>query len=1522
MIRRPALVVAALLVTACSGSGGGAPPASTAAPGTTAPGTTEPGDELELPDPVTPIDADAVTTTAAADAELATVAAMRSDAGFVDLLDPVGEHVLADVDAARVEFAEAQLGGMATELGIDLAATGAVTGLRRAAATPAPADSWTGSLIGQASTTTTMSMAIMTMLVDRAADTDEGRVERNDTYRKQPIAGYDEQIDIRHQMSVRTGGGQVQGTVQITSTDVLSKDGTAVATLIGSGAGEFDLDACPDTGGIAAGNYRLAWTEEMTRNGSSSAGSAFSIAAPFRIVVGDDAHILRIETTQTASRGAHGPGSPGGPPPDPFDWGATATVAVTYARDGTRTADYEGATTSSNQATQQQLVGVLAGSAMVDLFLLDMARKAEEFWRSGKCVELTATEQSRQVTPAEVVEFDVTSAGRFDGQAIAAPIVATLQGPRSVSPDGQRQDPPAHVTFTAGDQPDDRGTVTVEQTSKRGIGRTMLDFTVEPRDLELAMTADLIATGGLAVAVAHIEIPPTLLQRTTDGTYTASEVIAHVTGTLTVPSFCTLDIDDDVVLTVILDPTTTEDTLTMEVTPDLGAAENVSLCGLASLPAISTFGIDVWAFSLLSKAVVVGGATDVPVRDAGADGHDPRDPHRTAGARQLSRSARRRHGYRLGVADVGRRIDRSGWPLVGRDDELHVAAQAIERGHGVVLLGPPGVGKTRLARELVADAERRGGRTEWIAATHAASSIPLGAVAHLVPGDTLGQARDVALRGIVTALARAGDRGPLVLGVDDAHLLDDGSAALVHQLISTGAATGVVTVRQGVPVPDAVTSLWKDGPASLIALQPLSRTELEALTTTVLGGSLDGALVERLWQSTGGNALYLRELVHDGLESGALTEVAGLWCWSGGMRLGDRLLGLLEHRMGSLDDAEHAALELVAIGEPLPIACARVLGVDQVVQRLERRGLVRSERGATIEIRLAHPLFGELLRDRMPPSRLDEIHVRLADAFDALPAPSQDDGFRADIWRAAAGDHSRPDRLRAAARRAWALWAAPTAEQLARVALDAGPDLETGHLLGEALADQGRPGEAVAAWESVEALPGPDRVRATMAHGHASILHFHLGRTLDAHEVLVRAAARVSEPDARLIIDGSMAMFRATGGGDAATHAGTEGELTGGPGGALAAAIDLLGRGRFTESRQLAERTIAGADSWVTEFPTIVLLLQVNSAWARILGGDVVDGDDDVVARYREAVAAHAHYPRSLWCLVHGMTSVLRGKPHSAGRALHEALAASPSTDTGWWRPTHAYLAMATAIAGDAPGAAEHVCRLDALNRNFDGVFGVDVIRARSWAAAAGGELTAALAFARDAATLAASTGRSAFEAFALHDIARFGDPAGAADRITELGDVVDGPLVGALGEHCRALATDDGDDLDRAAERLASIGLDLFAAEAGLSAARRHRRDGRRASAQASLERARQASARTEATRTAALVTDDLADDLTPREREVAELAASGLASREIAARLGITQRTVDNMLGRVYVKFGIANRAALGAILRPNPR
>jgi DNA-binding CsgD family transcriptional regulator len=56
-----------------------------------------------------------------------------------------------------------------------------------------------------------------------------------------------------------------------------------------------------------------------------------------------------------------------------------------------------------------------------------------------------------------------------------------------------------------------------------------------------------------------------------------------------------------------------------------------------------------------------------------------------------------------------------------------------------------------------------------------------------------------------------------------------------------------------------------------------------------------------------------------------------------------------------------------------------------------------------------------------------------------------------------------------------------------------------------------------------------------------------------------------------------------------------------------------------------------------------------------------------------------------------------------------------------------------------------------------------------------------------------------------------------------------------------------------------------------------------------------------------------DLYPLLTDREWEVAALAAAGLASRDVAARLSLSVRTVDNLLGRVYRKLGIPGRGGL---------
>ena len=75
----------------------------------------------------------------------------------------------------------------------------------------------------------------------------------------------------------------------------------------------------------------------------------------------------------------------------------------------------------------------------------------------------------------------------------------------------------------------------------------------------------------------------------------------------------------------------------------------------------------------------------------------------------------------------------STWPLVGREEELgRIAAERDGGGSGVVIGGEAGAGKSRLAREALADAERRGAYTEWVQATRSAAAVPLGAFAGLL----------------------------------------------------------------------------------------------------------------------------------------------------------------------------------------------------------------------------------------------------------------------------------------------------------------------------------------------------------------------------------------------------------------------------------------------------------------------------------------------------------------------------------------------------------------------------------------------------------------------------------------------------------------------------------------------------------------------------------------------------------------------------------------------------------------------
>src|SRR5262245_5728993 len=119
------------------------------------------------------------------------------------------------------------------------------------------------------------------------------------------------------------------------------------------------------------------------------------------------------------------------------------------------------------------------------------------------------------------------------------------------------------------------------------------------------------------------------------------------------------------------------------------------------------------------------------------------------------------------------------WPLVGRDVELARVAEAMADGaSGVLLAGPAGVGKTRLATESVALADERGWHHAVVRANRSAATIPFGAFAPLLPASAAGaEGQADALRIAGRAVVDAAGDGTLLLVVDDAQELDDSSAA-------------------------------------------------------------------------------------------------------------------------------------------------------------------------------------------------------------------------------------------------------------------------------------------------------------------------------------------------------------------------------------------------------------------------------------------------------------------------------------------------------------------------------------------------------------------------------------------------------------------------------------------------------------------------------------------------------------------------------------------------------------------------
>lgn len=340
--------------------------------------------------------------------------------------------------------------------------------------------------------------------------------------------------------------------------------------------------------------------------------------------------------------------------------------------------------------------------------------------------------------------------------------------------------------------------------------------------------------------------------------------------------------------------------------------------------------------------------------------------------------------------------------LVGRDDELALLRRALDDRGVAVLVGAPGVGKTRLCRALCEAAPD----SIWVAATAATARVRLWPLASVLgsgargagdPGSTAYAVLD-ALR------ARAADGGLLVC-VDDAHLLDPASAAVIHELAVASDAQVLMALAEGERAPSAIGALWKDL-APRVDLQPLSRADTTAVVEGLLGAAAEPALARWAFALSDGNPLYIRELVAGALAQGALVQAEGSWRLEGAPAPSRRLRDLVEARLTGLSPAGREALELVALGEPLELQwLERHVGSAAVAEAERRGGVTCTDDGARVTARCGHPLLGEVARATMPRAAARAARQAIADGLEAAGTRRRGDLLRLATLRLEGGAH-------------------------------------------------------------------------------------------------------------------------------------------------------------------------------------------------------------------------------------------------------------------------------------------------------------------------------------------------------------------------------------------------------------------------------------------------------------------------------------------------------------------------------------
>jgi DNA-binding CsgD family transcriptional regulator len=630
------------------------------------------------------------------------------------------------------------------------------------------------------------------------------------------------------------------------------------------------------------------------------------------------------------------------------------------------------------------------------------------------------------------------------------------------------------------------------------------------------------------------------------------------------------------------------------------------------------------------------------------------------------------------------------------------------------------------------------------------------------------------------------------------------------------------------------------------------------------------------------------------------------------------LAQLIESRIGALSTSVGDVVDALAVGEPIELASLTRITDPAAVEEADMRGLITLETvDAGVEVWLAHPLYGEVRRERVAPTRLRRLRGLVATEL----AKSDDcDDPRVVVRRAALSLDSDlapdPDLLLRAARGAVWFPNLPLAERLADAAIRAGGAAEANFIRAHALSWLGRGEEADAVLAGTRALTDVDGARRAFLRATNRL--FALGDPTGAKR-LIDDASHTTPLEARACIDAFLTVYwAAMGKPDAARQSSKTlalaelPDLVAARTTAWAITLACGDAGRVTEAVEAAQAGYAVPTRSFVVLPdahvgALLLTGRIAEAWqvaeqfyqAMMLVIDVRQQATDIPTAVLGRAARGA-------CRLPMACSLLR--------PVANALSAAGEAN-GWWYRCQIPLTIALAMRGLTGEATAALAALQDRRHPSWRCLDYEYALARAWVAAAQGAVGEAVATLLSAAETARANGQFAAEVMCLQTATQFGDHSGAA-RLGELAAIVEGPRARAAARFGAALAADDGAALAAVSEDFERMGDLVAAVDAAARAAMAYRRQDLRGSALGSVTRAEALAERCGA-RTPALGQAREPLPLTDREREIVMLIGAGLSNRDVAARLTVSVRTVEGHIYKAMTKTGTASREELAALL-----